>query len=90
MAEDVDLRFIGEQMKRLQGDVRQLKTDMAQMRADNIKVESDIAAVKADLSRIESKLEAFRESVDDQFEQNIELLKRSFRSLSQEIADLKK
>jgi hypothetical protein len=35
MAEDpVDLRFLGEQIKRLQGDVRVLKTDGAQMRAD--------------------------------------------------------
>ncbi len=83
MAEEIDLRFLGEQIKRLQGDVRQLKTDMAQMRADTVKVE-------ADMTRIENKIEAFRESVDDRFDQNVELLKSSFRTLADEIKSLKK
>jgi septal ring factor EnvC (AmiA/AmiB activator) len=90
MAEEVDLRFLGEQIKRLQGDVRQVKSDMAQIRADNVKVESDVAALKADLTRIENKLEGFRESVDDRFDQNVELLKSSFRTLADEIRALKK
>jgi archaellum component FlaC len=76
MAEEIDLRFLGEQIKRLQGDVRQVKSDMAQMRTD----------VGGELSRADAKLEAFRETVDDRFEQQIELIKSSFRSLSQEIA----
>ena len=89
MAEEVDLRFLGEQIKRLQGDVRQVKSDTAQMRADNVKVESDVAALKADLARLENKLEVFRESVDDRFDQTIELLKSSFRSLSEEIRSIR-
>jgi outer membrane murein-binding lipoprotein Lpp len=89
MAEEIDLRFLGEQIKRLQGDVRQVKSDMAQMRADSVKVESDVAGLKADLTRIESKLEAFRESVDDRFDQNVELMKSSFRILHDEIQALK-
>ena len=89
MAEEVDLRFLGEQIKRLQGDVRQVKSDMAQMRADNVKVESGVAALKADLTRIENKLEAFHESVDDRFDQTIELMKSSFRTLHDEIQSLK-
>jgi len=90
MAEEVDLRLLGEQIKRLQGDVRQVKSDMAQIRADNVKVESDVAALKADLTRIENRLEAFRESVDDRFDQTIELLKTSFRAVSEEIKSLNK
>jgi chromosome segregation ATPase len=90
MAEEADIRFLGEQIKRLQGDVRQVKSDMAQIRADNVKVESDVAALKADLTRIENKLEAFRESVDDRFDQTIDLLRSSFRSLSTEINSLKR
>jgi phage shock protein A len=90
MAEEVDLRFLGEQIKRVQGDVRLLKTEMAQARADSAKVESDIAALKADTTAIKNDLEAFRESVDDRFDQTIELMKSSFRTLSQEIAELKK
>lgn len=90
MAEDIDLRFLGEQIKRLQGDVRQVKSDMAQMRADNLKVEGDVAALNASLTKIEGKLESFRESVDDRFNQQVELLKSSFRTLSQEIQSIKK
>jgi len=90
MAEEADIRFLGEQIRRLQGDVRQVKSDMAQIRADNVKVESDVAALKADLTRIENKLEAFRESVDDRFDQTIDLLRSSFRSLSTEINSLKR
>jgi DNA anti-recombination protein RmuC len=76
MAEEIDLRFLVEQIKRLQGDVRQVKSDMAQMRTD----------VGSELSRVDRKLEAFRETVDDRFEQQIELIKSSFRTLSQENA----
>jgi septal ring factor EnvC (AmiA/AmiB activator) len=89
MAEEADLRFLGEQIKRMQSDVRQMKSDMAQMRADGVRVESDVASLKADLSRIENKLEAFRESVDDRFDQTVELLKSSFRTLSNEVNSLK-
>lgn len=90
MAEEVDLRFLGEQMKRLQGDVRLLKTDMAQMRADSAKVESELAALDAKVTRLENNLEAFRESVDDRFDQQVELIKSSFRALTTEIQALKK
>ncbi len=90
MAEEIDLRFLGEQIKRLQGDVRLVKSDMAQARADAVKLESEIAALKADMARIDNKIEAFRESVDDRFDQTIELLKSSFRTLADEIKSLKK
>ena len=50
----------------------------------------DMAALKADLARIEAKIEAFRMSVDDRFDQNVELLKSSFRTLADEIKSLKK
>ena len=82
MAEEQDLPSLGEQIKRLQGDVCLLKSDMAQVRADSIKVESDVAAVKADIARVETKLEVFRESVVDRFDQSVELVKSSFRTLS--------
>src|SRR5580704_11262342 len=85
VAEEVDLRFLGEQIKRLQGDVRLLKSDMAQVRADSVKVESDVASVKADIARVETKLEVFREAVDDRFDRTVELVKSSFRTLSNQI-----
>ncbi|MBB5045526.1 chromosome segregation ATPase [Rhodopseudomonas rhenobacensis] len=90
MADEIDLRFLGEQIKRLQGDVRQVKSGMAEVRADSVAVKSDVGALGTALSRMERQLEAFRESVDDRFDQQIELLKSSFRSLSEEIQTMKK
>jgi archaellum component FlaC len=49
----------------------------------------DLKALLEQAKRINSKLEAFRESVDDRFDQQIELIKSSYRILSQEIASLR-
>ena len=83
--EPVDLRFLGEQIKRVQGDVRVLKTDVAQLRADNSRLEGEVAGLKADITRVENRLDAFAERVDDRFDQVVELLKSSFRTLDQKI-----
>jgi septal ring factor EnvC (AmiA/AmiB activator) len=81
VAEEVDLRFLGEQIKRLQGDVRVLKSDMAQVRADSARVESDVASVKADIARVDTKLEVFRESVDDRFDRSEEFTRSNFATV---------
>jgi predicted RNase H-like nuclease (RuvC/YqgF family) len=86
MAEEpVDLRFLGEQIKRVQGDVRVLKGDVAQLRAENSKLEGEVAGIKADITRVEMRLDAFAESVADRFEQANELAKSNFRILDQKI-----
>jgi len=90
MPDEIDLRFLGEQIKRLQGDVRHFKTDMAEMSVKVDRLDSDVVAFTTALGRMEGQLEAFRESVDDRFDQQIELLKSSFRSLSEEIQTIKK
>jgi hypothetical protein len=90
MTDEVDPRFLGEQIKRLRSDFRQLKSDMAQVRADHAKADRDIVAVNAAVSRLGGSLEAFRESIDDRFDQQIELLKSSFHWLSLDIQTLKK
>ena len=86
--EPIDLRFLGEQIKRVQGDVRVVKTDGAQMRADLSRLEGEVAGVKADVTRVEMRLDAFAESVSDRFDQVVELIKSSFRSLHQRIDGL--
>lgn len=88
MAEEADIRFLGEQIKRLQGDVRTLKTDGAQTRADLSRLEGEVAGIKADITRVEMRMDAFSERVDDRFEQVIELIKSSFRTLSQKVDGL--
>ncbi len=81
--EPIDLRFLGEQIKRLQGDIRVLKTDGAQVRADLSRLEGDVAGIKADITRVEMRIDVFAERVDDRFDQTVELLKSSFRTLVQ-------
>jgi septal ring factor EnvC (AmiA/AmiB activator) len=83
--EPVDLRFLGEQIKRVQGDVRVLKTDGAQTRADLSRLEGEVAGIKADITRVEMRMDAFAERVDDRFDQVVELIKSSFRTLDQKI-----
>jgi chromosome segregation ATPase len=83
--EPIDLRFLGEQIKRLQGDIRVLKTDGAQVRADLSRLEGDVAGIKADITRVEMRIDVFAERVDDRFDQTVELLKSSFRTLVQRI-----
>jgi hypothetical protein len=85
VAEEVDLRFLGEQIKRLHGDLRVLKSDTAQVRADSARVESDVASVKADIARLDTKLEIFRESVDDRFDRSEEFARSNFALLRDEL-----
>ena len=44
----------------------------------------------AKVERLEGKLDGFRDSVDDRFDQVLELIKQSFRTLHQEIDALKR
>ena len=49
-----------------------------------------VVTLKADLTRLQGKLDAFRALVDDRFDHTIELLKSSFKTLSDEIKSLKR
>src|SRR5215467_1421894 len=83
--EPIDLRFLGEQIKRVQGDVRVLKSDVAQLRAEQSKLEGEVVGVKADITRVEMRMDTFAERVDDRFDQVVDLLKSNFRILDQKI-----
>jgi hypothetical protein len=76
MADDqVDLRFLGEQIKRVQGDVRVLRTDVAQLRVGKLRLAAEIGDIRTNVRRIENRMDAFAERVDGRFEQIIELMK---------------
>jgi chromosome segregation ATPase len=88
--EPVDLRFLGERIKRLQDDVRVLKGDGAQTRADLSRLEGEVAGVKADITRVEMRMDAFAERVDDRFDGTVELIKSNFRILHQKIDEVRR
>ena len=84
MADDnIDFRFLGRQVQKLQGDVRELQGDVRDLRAGHLRLEGDVVGLRADLSRLEgaidarfnaleTRLEGFERSVDAHFQQMAE------------------
>ena len=83
MATDpVSLEFLGEQLKSVQADIRDLKARV-------LLVETDQADMRRELARLDSRVEVLAERMDDRFDQVIELIKSSFRTLKADIEELK-
>jgi DNA repair ATPase RecN len=90
MAEgNVDLRFIGQQLQRVQTDLRELQTDQKQLRtgvqADLQEMRGEVRALREEVGKTGAHLDAFRESVSDRFEQVIDLITSIYRSLDEKI-----
>jgi hypothetical protein len=58
--------------------------------SDSVTLRAHLVALKAELSRFDGKLDAFRESFEARFDQQTELIKSGFKSLSVQISTLKK
>jgi hypothetical protein len=80
MAEEIDLRFLSEQIEGVQRDVTQVKSGMAQMPT----------YVCGELSRFEDKLVSFREHFEARFDQQTELIKSEVKNLCFQISNPKK
>ncbi len=64
MADDnIDFRFLGQQVKNLQGDVRDL-------RAGHLRLESDVVGMRADISRLDERMDRLEQKVDTGFRAN--------------------
>ena len=90
MANDnVDLRFVGQQLQRVQTDLRVLQTDQKQLRTevqgDLQELRSEVRDLRGEVGKVGAHLDAFRESVTDRFEQVIQLIKDTYRSITDEI-----
>ncbi len=82
MADDnIDFRFLGQQVKNLQGDVRDLK-------ADHQRLESSVAAMRSDITRLDGRLDRVEERLDrvegrlDRLELKVDV---GFRALDEKI-----
>jgi hypothetical protein len=80
MAEEIDLRFLSEQIEDVQRDVTQIKSDMTQMRT----------YVCGELSSFKGKLDLFRERFEARFDQQTELIKSEVKNLCFQISNPKK
>ena len=78
----IDLQFLGEQIKRLQSDVRDVKARM-------LLFESDQGELRQDLVRLETKVDALVESADDRFDRLDERFVQLFQVLNQQFASVK-
>ncbi len=81
MTENINLRFLGEQIKHLQSDVRQIKADISEAWGD----QSDLAALEFRIYQVENSLEDLKDYVDDRV---LDLLRISFEALKNEIKPL--
>ncbi|MFL5074822.1 MAG: hypothetical protein ACJ8D8_06000 [Microvirga sp.] len=79
---EIDLQFLGEQIKRLQSDVRDVKARM-------LLFESDQGELRQDLVRLETKVDALVESADDRFDRLDERFVQLFQVLNQQFASVK-
>ncbi len=83
MAEgDVDLRFIGQKLQCVQSDLRDTRAGLHVVRADRNRLRAE---VRSGIAELKAHLDAFRESVAGRFEQVIELIKDTCRSLEAKI-----
>jgi predicted nuclease with TOPRIM domain len=82
MSEDVDLCLLGEQIKRLQSDVRDVKARV-------LLVESDQGELRQDFSRLESKVDALVERTYDRFDRVDQQFVRLFQTLSEQFTAIK-
>jgi len=89
MAEEVGISFLGERIKRLQGDVRALKSDVSQVKTDVTHFRSEQIRLESEFALLGRKIDALNERVDDRFDQMAELIKSSFRTLAAEIQSLR-
>ena len=85
MADEIDLNFLGEQIRRLQADVRDLK-------ARNARTDADVLALSERLEALERRVDAGFEAVDhrfDQVDQEISSLKREVHVLRMELREMR-
>ena len=80
--ENVSLDFLGEQIKRLQSDVRDVKGRM-------LLFENDQGELRQDLLRLETKVDALVEVTDDRFDRVDERFVELFQMLNQQFAAVK-
>ena len=85
-SEPVSLEFLGEQLKRVQADIRDLKSRVLLVENDQSEMRRDL---ERDFTRLEGKVDALAERTDDRFDRMDQVLQQLLRTLSGQFADLK-
>jgi hypothetical protein len=65
----VSLEFLGEQMLRMQADLRGVRSEQVKLESDQANMQAEMQGMRSDLARLDTKLDNFGASVDARFDQ---------------------
>ena len=96
MPDNVDPTFLGEQIARLQADMRTVKSDLLQVRTDQARLDGEMSDVRQELTAfrmsVEARFDGLERSIDFRLEQvnrtaatNLEIVLAAIDGLRQKI-----
>jgi predicted nuclease with TOPRIM domain len=68
VAENIDFQFLGEQIKRLQSDVRDVKARVLLLESDQGEMREDFRRLEGKVDRLETRIDVLVEHTDDRFD----------------------
>ena len=74
MTDNVDLRFLGEQIRQMQSDLRQVRSDQLRVESEQVQMQDRLARVEAKVDALETKVENGFRAVDARFDQVFQTL----------------
>jgi hypothetical protein len=88
-----DLTFLGEQIRRMQGDLRQIRAEQLRLETDQAAMRAELVGMRADLGTLRDDMAAGFDRVlhvmDFRFEQTHNTIATNFEILLQAIQGLK-
>lgn len=92
MPDEVDLTFLGEQIRRLQADMRELKTLAARTDADVLALNEQLAAIVERLSALEGRVEIGFDLTTKRFlrtDERFDAIERRLEVIDSQIAEMR-
>ena len=65
----VNLEFLGEQMLRMQADLRGVRSEQVKLESEQASMQAEMTGMRSDLSRLDGKIDGFAASVSARFDQ---------------------
>jgi predicted nuclease with TOPRIM domain len=69
MADNIDLSFLGEQIRQVQSDVRQVRADQLRVESEQVQMQDRLSGLDAKVDRLDAKLDNGFRAVETRFDQ---------------------